>query len=59
MSHWNDWTIASASWSAGRRVGGRRTGPERHWTLRATTVQWSFDLLSSPEPLVERSMLQV
>ncbi len=29
-------------------TGGRRTGVERHRTLRAT-IQWSFDLLSSEE----------
>jgi predicted ATPase/DNA-binding SARP family transcriptional activator len=32
-------------------VGGRRTGAERHRTLRAT-IQWSYDLLSPAEQLL-------
>jgi hypothetical protein len=35
----------------GLLVAGRRTGAERHRTLRAT-VQWSYDLLSPPQRLL-------
>ena len=43
----------------GRRLhvltGGRRTGPERHRTLRAT-IQWSYDLLTARQQAIFRRL---